>query len=158
MKTPVVSHYPTPAPVHDFVLLSFPPCGPHLTPLAPGPSSQAYLSLHSSDASQGIYHSCLLFTYTNAKQAATCTCNTRQRVSPHHVVNHSSRLGATIHGSSDAPVLNYINYDTRPRRALWETFVVAPSDGCLATPLRVASTHTLRSQCVSSTSEHFGAL
>jgi hypothetical protein len=47
MQTSVVSRYPTPAPVHDFVLLFLPPCGPHLTPLAtPGPSSQAYLSLH----------------------------------------------------------------------------------------------------------------
>jgi hypothetical protein len=32
--TPVVSRYPALAPVHDFVLLFLPPCGPHLTPLA----------------------------------------------------------------------------------------------------------------------------
>jgi hypothetical protein len=31
-----VSRYPAPAPVHDFVLLFLPPCGPHLTPLATG--------------------------------------------------------------------------------------------------------------------------
>jgi hypothetical protein len=42
----------------------------------PGPSSQAYLSLHSSEAPQGLDLSCLLFNYTNANQAATCTCNT----------------------------------------------------------------------------------
>jgi hypothetical protein len=36
VQTPVVSHYPAPAPVHDFVLLFLPPCGPHLTPLATG--------------------------------------------------------------------------------------------------------------------------
>jgi hypothetical protein len=36
VQTPVVSHYPTLAPVHDFVLLFLPPCGPHLTPLATG--------------------------------------------------------------------------------------------------------------------------
>jgi hypothetical protein len=36
VQTPVVSHYPAPALVHDFVLLFFPPCGPHLTPLATG--------------------------------------------------------------------------------------------------------------------------
>jgi hypothetical protein len=36
MQTPAVSHYPTPALVHDVVLLSLPPCGPHLTPLATG--------------------------------------------------------------------------------------------------------------------------
>jgi hypothetical protein len=34
VQTLVVSRYPAPAPVHDFVLLFFPPCGPHLTPLA----------------------------------------------------------------------------------------------------------------------------
>jgi hypothetical protein len=72
----------------------------------PGPSSHAYLSLHSSKASQGIDLSRPLFTCTNANQVATYTCNTRLRVSPHHVVNHSSQLGATIHRSLDAPVLN----------------------------------------------------
>jgi hypothetical protein len=36
VQTPIVSRYPTPAPVHDFVLLFSPPCGPHLTPLATG--------------------------------------------------------------------------------------------------------------------------
>jgi hypothetical protein len=34
VQTPVVSRYPAPAPVHDFILLFLPPCGPHLTPLA----------------------------------------------------------------------------------------------------------------------------
>jgi hypothetical protein len=63
------------------------------------------LSLHSSEALQGLDLSCPLFTCTNANQAATCTCNTRSRVNPHHVVNHSSQLGATIHRSSGALVL-----------------------------------------------------
>jgi hypothetical protein len=36
VQTPVVCHYPTPTPVHDFVLLFLPPCGTHLTPLATG--------------------------------------------------------------------------------------------------------------------------
>jgi hypothetical protein len=71
-----------------------------------GPSSRAYLSLHSLDAPHGIDLSRLLFTCINVNQAATCTCNTRPRVSPHHVVNHSSQPRATIHQSSDAPVLN----------------------------------------------------
>jgi hypothetical protein len=71
----------------------------------PGPSRWAYLSIHSSEAPQGINLSRPLFTCTNANQAATCTCNSQPRVSPHHVVNHSSQLGATIHRSSDAPVL-----------------------------------------------------
>jgi hypothetical protein len=46
------------------------PCWP------PGPSSQAYLSLHSSGPLQGIDLSRSLFTCTNANQATTCTCNT----------------------------------------------------------------------------------
>jgi hypothetical protein len=68
------------------------------------------LSLHSSEAPQGINLSCPLFTCTNANQAATCTHNTRPRVSPHHVVNRSSQPGGTIHRSSDAPVLRYIDH------------------------------------------------
>jgi hypothetical protein len=72
----------------------------------PGPSSQAYLSLHSSEALQGIDLSRPLFTCTNATQAATCTYNTRPRVSLHHVFSHSSQPGATIHRSSDASVFN----------------------------------------------------
>jgi hypothetical protein len=76
------------------------PCWP------PCPSSQAYLSLHSSEAPQGKDLLRPLFTCTNTNQAATCTCNTRPRVSPHHVVNHSSQLGATIYRSSNALVLN----------------------------------------------------
>jgi hypothetical protein len=62
--------------------------------------------LHSSEAPQGTDLSRPLFTCTNANQAATCTCNTQPRFSPHHIVNHSSQPGATIHRSSDAPVLN----------------------------------------------------
>jgi hypothetical protein len=73
----------------------------------PSPSSRAYLSLHSSEARQGIDLSCSLFTCTNANEAATCTCNTWPRVSPHHVVNHSSQPWATIHLSSDVSVLNH---------------------------------------------------
>jgi hypothetical protein len=64
------------------------------------------LSLHPSEAPQGIDLLLPLLTCTNANQDATCTCNTRPRVSPHHIVNHSSQPGATIHRSSDAPVLN----------------------------------------------------
>jgi hypothetical protein len=36
VQTSVVSRYPAPAPIDDFVLLCLPPCGPHLTPLATG--------------------------------------------------------------------------------------------------------------------------
>jgi hypothetical protein len=41
----------------------------------------------------------------HTNQAATYTCNTQPRVSLHHVANHSSHQGATIHWSSDAVVL-----------------------------------------------------
>jgi hypothetical protein len=34
VQTSVMSRYPTPAPIHDFVSLFLLPCGPHLTPLA----------------------------------------------------------------------------------------------------------------------------
>jgi hypothetical protein len=71
-----------------------------------GPSSRAYLSLHSSEAPKGKDLLCPLFTCTNANQTVTCTCNTHPRVSPHHVVNHSSQQGVIIHRFSDAPVLN----------------------------------------------------
>jgi hypothetical protein len=43
----------------------------------------------------------LFFTCTNTSQAATCTCNTSPRISPHNVVNHSSHKEATIHRSSN---------------------------------------------------------
>jgi hypothetical protein len=36
VQTSVVSHYPAPVPINDFILLFLPPCGPHLTPLATG--------------------------------------------------------------------------------------------------------------------------
>jgi hypothetical protein len=69
------------------------------------------VSLHSTEAPQGIDPSRPLFTYTNANQAATCTCNTRPRVSAHDIVNHSSQPRATIHRSSDALVLNLPLYE-----------------------------------------------
>jgi hypothetical protein len=43
----------------------------------------------------------LFFTCTNTSEAATCTCNTQPRISPHNVVNHSSHKEATIHRSSN---------------------------------------------------------
>jgi hypothetical protein len=43
----------------------------------------------------------LFFTCTNTSQAATCTCITWPRISPHNVVNHSSHKEATIHRSSN---------------------------------------------------------
>jgi hypothetical protein len=93
-----LSRYPTPAPVNDFVLLfSCHHAARTWSCQPPGPSSRAYLFLHSSKSPQGQDLSCLLFTCINANPAVTCTWNTRPRVSPHHIVNHSSHQGATIH-------------------------------------------------------------
>jgi hypothetical protein len=110
-----VCRYPAPAPIDDFVLLFFPPSGPHLTPLAIGSLASGLLvsPLLESPARHG--PSRPLFTYTNANQAATCTYNTQSKVSPLHVVNHSSQPGTTIHWFSDAPVLNY--HKSRTSRA-----------------------------------------
>jgi hypothetical protein len=43
----------------------------------------------------------LFFTYTNTSQAATCTCITWPRISPHNIINHSLHQEATIHRSSN---------------------------------------------------------
>jgi hypothetical protein len=62
--------------VQDFVPLSLPPCGPHLTLLATGSLKPSLLvfstlgGLTSNDLSR------LFFTCTNTSEAATCTCNT----------------------------------------------------------------------------------
>jgi hypothetical protein len=106
VQTPVVSRYPAPAPVDDFVLLFLPSCGPHLTLLATG-SLESGLLVSPLDLVMrpALDLSHPLFICTNANQAATCTRNTRPRVSPHHIVNHSSQPVATIHQSSDALVL-----------------------------------------------------
>jgi hypothetical protein len=105
VQTPVMSRYPSPALIHDFVLLFLPPCGPHLTPLATGSLKTSLLvsSLLGGLTRHRPFVSALHLHQKN--QPATYTCNTRPRVSPHHVVNHSSKPGATIHRSSDALVI-----------------------------------------------------
>jgi hypothetical protein len=87
--------------VHDFILLFMPPCGPHLTPLAIGSLEQSLLVLSTPRGLTGDDLSRLFFTCTNTSQAATCTCNTYPRISPHNVVNHSSHKEATIDRSSN---------------------------------------------------------
>jgi hypothetical protein len=62
--------------VHDFILSFFPPCGPHLTPLATGSLEPSLLVFSTSGGLTGNDLSCLFFTCTNTSQAATCTCNT----------------------------------------------------------------------------------
>jgi hypothetical protein len=85
--------------VHDFILLFMPPCGSHLTPLATGSLKRSLLVFSTPGGLTGNNLSRLFFTWTNTSQAATCTCNTQPRISPHNVVNHSSQKEATIHRS-----------------------------------------------------------
>jgi hypothetical protein len=106
VQTLVVSRYLMPALVHDFDLLFLPPCGPHLTPLATGSFDPSLLVSPLLGGPTSIDLSRSLCTCTNTSQVATCTCNTRPRVSPHHIVNHSSQSRATIHRYTDAPILN----------------------------------------------------
>jgi hypothetical protein len=62
--------------VHDFILLFFPPCGSHLTPLATGSLERSLLVFSTPGCLTDNDLSHLFFTCTNASQAATCTCNT----------------------------------------------------------------------------------
>jgi hypothetical protein len=87
--------------VHDFVPLFLPPCGPHLTPLATGSLEPSLLVFSTPGGLTVDDHSSLFFTCTNTSQAATCTCNTWPRFSPHNIVNHSSHQEATIHRYSN---------------------------------------------------------
>jgi hypothetical protein len=83
--------------VHDFILLFMPPCGPHLTLLATGSLERSLLVFSTPGGLTGNDLTRLFFTCTTTSQAATCTCNTKRRISPHNVVNHSSHKEATIH-------------------------------------------------------------
>jgi hypothetical protein len=60
--------------VHDIILLSMPPCGPHLTPLATGSLERSLLVFSTPGGPTGDDISRLFFTSTNTSQATTCTC------------------------------------------------------------------------------------
>jgi hypothetical protein len=62
--------------IHDFILLSMPPGGPHLTPLATGSLERSLLVFSTPGGLTGDDLSRLFFTYTNTSQAVTCTYNT----------------------------------------------------------------------------------
>jgi hypothetical protein len=87
--------------VHDFNLLFMPPCRPHLTPLATGSLKRSLLVFSTPGGLTGDDLSRLFFTCTNTGQAATCTCNTYPRISPHNVVNHPSHKEVTTHWCSN---------------------------------------------------------
>jgi hypothetical protein len=105
--------------IHDFILLFMPPCGPHLTPLATGSLERSLLVFSTPGGLTSDDLSRLFFTCTNTSQAATCTCNTQSRISPHNVVNHSSHQEATIHRSSNhtwssiSPLMSALTKTTR---------------------------------------------
>jgi hypothetical protein len=61
--------------VHDFILLFFPPCGPHLTPLATGSLERSLLVFSTPGGLTDHDLSHLFFTCSNTSQATTCTCN-----------------------------------------------------------------------------------
>jgi hypothetical protein len=106
VQTPVVSRYPAPAPVDDFVLLFSPPCDPHLTPLATGSLELGLLvsPLLGGPTRHRPYAPTLHLH--QRKSSRNLHLQYSPRVSPHHVVNHSPQPRATIHRSSDAPVHN----------------------------------------------------
>jgi hypothetical protein len=87
--------------VHDFILPFLLPCDPHLTLLATGSLKPSLLVFSTPGGLTSNDLSCLFLTYTNTSKAATCTCNTHPRISPHNVVNHSSHQEETIHRSSN---------------------------------------------------------
>jgi hypothetical protein len=62
--------------VHDFIPLFFPPCGPHLTPLATESLERSLLVFSTPGGLTGDDLSPLFYTCTYTSQAATCTCNT----------------------------------------------------------------------------------
>jgi hypothetical protein len=97
--------YPAQAPIDDFVLLFLPPCGPHLTPLATGSLESGLLVSPLLGGPARHRH----FAPSLHLHQRKSSCNLHLQYSansPHHVVNHSSQPGATIHRSLDAPVLN----------------------------------------------------
>jgi hypothetical protein len=87
--------------VHDFIWPFLPPCDPHLTPLVTGSLEQSLLAFSAPGGLTDNDLSRLFFTCTNTNQVVTCTCNTSPRISPHHIVNHSSHQEATHHRSSN---------------------------------------------------------
>ena len=90
VQASVVSRYLAPAPCTRHRLALLAPCEPHLIPSSTGSLEPSLLVSPSPEATQAQDLSRLFFTCNNANQAASNTCNTRPRVSPHNIVNHSS--------------------------------------------------------------------
>jgi hypothetical protein len=95
--------------VHDIILLFMPPCGTHLTPLATGSLERSLLVFSTPGDLTGNDLSRLFFTCTNTSQAATCTCNTKPRIShttlsiTHHTRKRPSPGPRTTHGPQSPP-------------------------------------------------------
>jgi hypothetical protein len=78
-----------------------PSCDSHLIPLATGSLERNLFVFSTPGGLTGNDLSRLFFTCTNTSQAATCTCNTWPRISPHNIVNYSSHQEVTIHQASN---------------------------------------------------------
>jgi hypothetical protein len=91
--------------VPDFILLFLPPCVPHLISFSHR-VHRAEPTCLSTPRRPHKLRPCAPALHLYQRKLSRNLCNTRPRVSPHHVVKHSSHQGATIHQSSDAPVLS----------------------------------------------------
>jgi hypothetical protein len=91
VQTPVVRCYPAPTPCSRLRLAFLPPCGPHLIPSTTSQVPQTKTTCLSTPWRPHRHRPFMLVLQLHhANQAATCNCNTRPRVSPYHVINHSS--------------------------------------------------------------------
>jgi hypothetical protein len=90
--------------VHDFILLFMPPCSPHLTPLAPGPSNEAYLSSPHLEASPATtFHACSSPAPTPVKPQPAPALLSQESVhttlsTTHHTRKRPSTRPRTTHG------------------------------------------------------------
>jgi hypothetical protein len=125
--------------VHDLVPLVLPPCGLHLTSLATGSLEPSLLVFSTPGGLTSDDLSRLFFTCTNTSQAATCTCNTWPRVSPHNVVNHSSHQEATIHRSSNHTLSLELRRDPTGVSTQGGRSEAGTSTPCTTTPRRPSS-------------------
>jgi hypothetical protein len=95
--------------VHDFILLFMPPCGPHLTPLATGPSNEAYLSSPHLEASPATtFCACSSPAPTPVKPQPTPAILSQESVHTtlsitHHTSKRPSTGPQTTHGPQSPP-------------------------------------------------------
>jgi hypothetical protein len=95
--------------VHDFILLFMPPCSPHLTPLATGPSNEAYLSSPHLEASPATtFRACSSPAPTPVKPEPAAAILSQESVHTtlsitHHTRKQPSTSPRTTHGPQSPP-------------------------------------------------------